>query len=260
MRGLIACERRAHRRGQLRHVVGRRPARAAVVQHDRKHRRQLAARPELFAADEVLVEQARIDQHANRHVPVHRRLEFEQHHRVQPLRITEAHPPQTVALAPSQVLAHELRRELVKRFEVERVAPPHGRESAEQVLDHPRMREQVLVGGVLHERTVALPRSDPCSLRARRNRAAGAHFVGKCLAPRSVRPPGAGPEPKEMSMIARVGEPGRRARRRPAWCRARRSAAGGAWMLRASCRTEVRRRIGTGARYGRAARRPPRTR
>ena len=114
---------------------------------------------------------------------------IEQHHHVQPPRIAESHPPQTVALAPSQVLAHELRRELLKRFEVERVAPPHGREAAEQVLDHPGMREQVLVGGVLHERTVALPRSDPCSLRARRKRAAGARFVGIRPAGPFVLPP-----------------------------------------------------------------------
>ena len=93
LRGLIVRERLDRRHGQPRHVAGRRPARTSVVEHDREHRGQLAARTERSAADEVLVQQPRIDQHADRHVPVDRGLELEQYQHVQPPGVAEAHPP-----------------------------------------------------------------------------------------------------------------------------------------------------------------------
>ena len=167
LRGLIPRQVASHRRDQLRHVDRRRPGPAPVVEHHGQHRWQPAVRAHGSAPDEVLIQQPRVDEDAQRHVPVHGGLELEQHQHVEPL-VAESHPPRPVAAAPAQVLAHELRGQLLERGEVERIAPPRGGEPAEQVFDHPGMGEQELAGGVVHARTVSPHAASRHGPRARR--------------------------------------------------------------------------------------------
>ena len=136
--------------------------------------------PKVSATHEFLVQHPGIDEHADRHVPIHRGLKFELHYQVQPRGIAEAYPPQTVASALAQVVAHELRGQSLERAEVQPLAPPSGGESAQQIFDHPWKGEQALVGGILHGCTVAQPLSRQRRRLSRLNGANGSRFVGRC--------------------------------------------------------------------------------
>ena len=170
LRGLVARQRLAHRSHRLAQIECCGPGRAPVVEHDGQHRGQLAAGSQVATANQVLVQQSDIGQQAQRHVAFHGGLELEQHQEVEPP-VAQSHPPQGVAPAPAQVPAHELRGQLLEGAEVERVAPPSGGEPAQQVLDHPRVGEQELVGGVVHRRRVA-PRDPRHGRRRTRRRVA----------------------------------------------------------------------------------------
>ena len=180
VRRLVARQRFIDRRAQRGHVFSRRPGRGPAVQHHRQHWRQLAARPQVSATHEFLEQHPGIDEHANRHVPIHRGLKLELHYQVQPRGIVEAYPPQTVASALTQVVAHELRGQSLERAEVQPLAPPSGGESAQQIFDHPWRGEQALVGGILHGFTVAQPLPRQRRRLSRSNGANGSRFVGRC--------------------------------------------------------------------------------
>ena len=94
VRGLVPRQRFVDRRDQRGHVFGRRPASGTVVQRHRQHRGQLPVRPQIPSTDELLVQQPGVDEHANRHVPVHRGLELELHYQVQPRGVAKAHQGQ----------------------------------------------------------------------------------------------------------------------------------------------------------------------
>ena len=97
-----------------------------------------------------LVEQRRVGQHAQRHRRVDGGLKLEEQDQVEPAVVAEANAPHEVAVALLKVFADEAGRQGGQGIEVEGAAPAPGGEAVEQVADHPRAREQQLVGGVVH--------------------------------------------------------------------------------------------------------------
>ena len=167
LRRLVSPQPLPHRRDQPRHLGPGPPPRLAVVEHDGQYRRQSAVRVQRLLAEQVLVQQPRVDQDAQRHVGVIRRLELQQHQHVQPL-VAQPHPPYSIALAPAEIVAHELRGQLLQGVEVESRDPVLGDEPAQEVRDHPGVGEQGLVGGVGHPPTVMHGRGPHSRRRSRR--------------------------------------------------------------------------------------------
>ena len=69
---------------------------------------------------------------------------------VEPAVGAEANAPHEVAVTLPEVFADEAGGQRGQGIEVEGAAPAAGGEAVEQVADHPRAREQQLVGGVVH--------------------------------------------------------------------------------------------------------------
>ncbi len=85
-RRLIPDQRRAAGRDQIRHVPGRRPPRAPVVDHDRQHRRQPAVLAQHAIVDQLLVQQTGVSQDAHRHAVLDCGLELHGSERAIPSR------------------------------------------------------------------------------------------------------------------------------------------------------------------------------
>ena len=136
---------RPHRRDRLPDLHRRPPPPFAVVDHHRQHRRQLSARRQLAAADQLQVHPRRVRQYPGRHVTVHRRLEFQQHQKIEPprRRLPETHPPHGVGAAAAQVVVRVLGRKLLQGGEIESLRRRRG-EPAKQVLHHPLVVEPAL--------------------------------------------------------------------------------------------------------------------
>ena len=136
---------RPHRRDRLPDLHRRPPPPFAVVDHHRQHRRQLPARRQLAAADQLQVHPRRVRQYPGRHVTVHRRLELQQHQKIEPprRRLPETHPPHGVGAAAAQVVVRVLGRKLLQGGEIKSLRRCRG-EPAKQVLHHPLVVEPAL--------------------------------------------------------------------------------------------------------------------
>ena len=131
------------RRKQIRHVLRRRPRMPAIVEHDRKHRWERAG----TGACQVLVQQRRVGQDAQRHRPVHDRLELQQHQHVEPP-VAEPNPPHPILVTLAEIVADAAVGPTLQSREIELGDPVPRHESDQQVAHHFREREQQLVRGV----------------------------------------------------------------------------------------------------------------
>ena len=78
--------------------------------------------------------------------------------------VAKAHLPHGVAVALEQCVADVFRRHLAQGRGLELAGPSAGGEAAQQVLDHAREREELLVV-LVHETSVAGPAAGRVSLR-----------------------------------------------------------------------------------------------
>jgi hypothetical protein len=133
---------------------GRCPAAVAVVEDDGQDRRQLAIRRQAFLGDEVLPEQAGVDQHAKRHPLVGGGLELEQQDQVGVAAVAAwvdvaavaawngvaaaaaGDAPDHVAFAPIACVGVELRVQALHGGEIEFIEPGAGDELAQGLGDH----------------------------------------------------------------------------------------------------------------------------
>ncbi len=79
------------------------PAFAAVVQHQRQHRRQALFGGQSLGADQILVQHAHIHHDAHGHERVNAGLEFQQQIHIKPF-LAPTHPPDDIVLAFAQVV------------------------------------------------------------------------------------------------------------------------------------------------------------
>ncbi len=152
----------AGRGDQLARLARRGPARLAVVEHHRQHRRQIA-RLRDSSAQQFALQHRRVLDHPQRHRRVAARLEFEEHQHVRPaaLGVCRAYAPHRVAAALAEVVADVFGGDLFQGAQVDRFEHLGGQDAAQQVGHHLREGVEALVDGVagggvlLHAATVA---------------------------------------------------------------------------------------------------------
>ena len=146
--GPVARQRSGQRHDQIRDVARRRPAPAAVVEHQRKHRWQPFTRRHCLVFDQVLIQQAGVHHHPHRHPGVDLALEFDQQIHIKPVP-GHPHPPDDVILAITQVVGDIAAAPFLQSGKVDECQPVLLHEIPQQTLDHLGVGEQVLVGAVL---------------------------------------------------------------------------------------------------------------
>ena len=160
--GLACAALRRARGDQIDDALRRAPRRCPRVEHDGQHRRQPVGGAEPLAPPALGVEAVDVAADAQRHQEVDLGLELQHHHQVQPrvgvvfVPVAKGHAPDhvvgTPALAPGvggdRLLVHARELREVERIDERTGAVEVGDEPAHQLLDHERMAEYVLVGGV----------------------------------------------------------------------------------------------------------------
>ena len=160
----------AGRGDQIVRVARRGPARLAVVEHHRQHRRQVARLRDSGAQQFALQHRGVLD-HPQRHRRVAACLEFEEHQHVRPaaLGTCRAHAPHRVAAALAEVVADVFGGHFFQGAQIDRCEHLGGQDAAQQVGHHLREGVEALVDGVagggvlLHAATVAASARRTCT-------------------------------------------------------------------------------------------------
>ena len=147
-RGHVPGNQSRHLRNQRRHVGGSRPLRIAIVEHDRQHRRQFSVRQDIFGADQILIQQAHVGHHPDRHERIDRALKFDQDVQVHPLAF-DPYPPDHIVGAVAQVIGHVAAGDLLQGAVVQAVQPVIRDEAHDQVAHQFGRGEQQFVGGIV---------------------------------------------------------------------------------------------------------------
>ncbi len=129
-------------------VGGRCPGTLAIVEDHRQDRRQPVPAADLPGADQVLVEQADIGHDPYRHPVIDTGLEFQQEIDVEPVP-APAHPPDHVVLPAAQIVTDIAAIDFFQGGKVQVIDPLFPDKSLEEILHHPGMGEEKLVGVVM---------------------------------------------------------------------------------------------------------------
>jgi len=105
-------------------------------------------RTELLVADEILIEQADIDHHAQRHEAVAAALEFDEQVEVEPL-LAGFDAPDDIIGAVAQVFADVVSLDGFEGGEVEFLQPGIVDETLDEVADDERVGEEEFVAGIV---------------------------------------------------------------------------------------------------------------
>src|SRR6185295_12720289 len=100
---------------------------------------------DLPVLDEVLVEQADIDHHAESHEGIASGLELDQEVDVEPAVATPADPPDEIALAAAELGSYEAAGDSLESGKIETFNPVLANEAAQEIGNHLGMREEPLV-------------------------------------------------------------------------------------------------------------------
>ena len=117
--------------------------------------------------DQRLVQQPDVDQDPHRHVRVHSGLEFQQQVEIEPV-WPPAHAPDEIIVPAAQVVTDVAVTDPFKGAPVDVADPRLVDKAAEQVFDHPGVRKEQLVAGVVfhgHEYSAEADHGARCSVR-----------------------------------------------------------------------------------------------
>ena len=133
---------------QGRQIHGCGPGRVPVVEDDGQHRWQRVSRFDLLAADQVLIEQADVDQHPHRHEGIDGALELDEDVEVEPV-LAGPDPPDHVVTALAQVVRDIAGGDLFQGGVIQPVQPGIGDEAQHQIPHHLGGGEEQFVASVV---------------------------------------------------------------------------------------------------------------
>lgn len=146
--GTVSFQTAGHRDDKVCHIDRSIPAPAAVVKDDAQYRRQPAFGGEIAGSNQVLVQQAQVDQYADCHVAVHRRLKFDQEVDIEPV-LSPADLPNHIIFAFPEVVGDIGAADIFEAVEIQMSDPVFVNEAAEQVRHHFRLVKQQLVALIM---------------------------------------------------------------------------------------------------------------